>query len=396
MARKSVDFTLSLERFQSQRKEPQNRRFRPESGGATSDISSTTTSSLSSQNHQLARTNAAMAVRIHQLEFSVTELTSENTRLRATATSASAGTSTVSLGLLEKRIKGIESTLVTQFDEVFQTIKQLRRDYNLADNSMLDALTPFSRPLTSTPLSQELALNVLIPSFGDPAAIVAPAPVRATVDPMEYFEKEESPVSVADMSFAENDEPSVSNYACSPILEESTEITKYDANFQPPIGEIDEVPLLRPSSATAQTVSADPQKDTPSDATVSEESSLSLRRSRRARKPVDYTLPSVHRKLRRESESLSPAVGDSDGDYFVKKSVVVYSNPAEEPAPSKESREEPRKRAALKNVTNESNNKRRRKLRDDEVFDIPKGSLALHKRKNGVESKGDSTGIALN
>lgn len=367
MARKSVDFTLSLERFQNHRKEPEKEKSPIE---ATTSLLSTSSSSLQNQNRQLARTNAAMAVRIQQLELNMSELVSENARLKAIAANAVETNSShnINTGSLEKHIKGIESTLLTQFDQVFQTIKQLRKDYKLSDNSMLDVLAPYSHPVTSTPLSQELALNVLFPSFGDPTPIpiVAPAPLRVSKDPMEYFEKEDTPVSAADISFAENDEPSIPNYACSPILEDSHETSNSTPLVQ--LDTLNDGPLLPPS--TEESGGAHRSFNLEREPSKEESTSSSLRRSKRSKKQVEY-------KLRNEPTPLLSS-GESS-----KRLMVPYSDEKEEPQKTSndDKNPEPKKRAALANVTN-ANNKRRRRIRDDEVFDIPKGSLTLSNRKN--------------
>lgn len=112
------------------------------------------------QNKSLAQQNSAMSSKLSDMESKISDLINENMSLRK-------GKSVHEIDFkkhLGKKLLAIERNLIAKFDEVFQTLKNIRSEEGLVENPQLDILDELTRPTTSTPIDDSRRIS----GFGDP------------------------------------------------------------------------------------------------------------------------------------------------------------------------------------------------------------------------------------
>lgn len=107
------------------------------------------------QNRSLAKSNSALTSKVSDLESRVSELINENMSLRKNRSAKDLE----SKKLLQESLDMIEDKVLLKFNEILQFLKIVRNIENLPENPNLDVLTDLSRPLTSTPLERETFIS---------------------------------------------------------------------------------------------------------------------------------------------------------------------------------------------------------------------------------------------
>ncbi|ODV78059.1 uncharacterized protein CANTADRAFT_23167 [Suhomyces tanzawaensis NRRL Y-17324] len=178
MARKSIDFSQSLLKFQGSvpdRSEPKNpavsARFRPfedpkQSSPPQDDLANEKSlkHKYTQQNTLLARTNAMMQRKMNDMETRLVELSNENNKLKKSHTNRSVENKRQ----LEHKVEMIEGKLFEKFADILQLMKHLRWEEGLTANPQLDVLNEINRPITSTPIESE-------PTMGSPFGLIGPS-----------------------------------------------------------------------------------------------------------------------------------------------------------------------------------------------------------------------------
>lgn len=159
MARKSVDFSKSLLQFQranrkrANQSDSQDEDTTPQSSDGSikkvkydnhlgDDIDvETIRLKYIMQNKSLAKTNSLMLVKMSDMESKISELISENMRLRNTRPPKDL----LFRKELEDQIDQIENDIFIKFNDVLQLLKRIRATEGLAANSNLDVLSDLSR-----------------------------------------------------------------------------------------------------------------------------------------------------------------------------------------------------------------------------------------------------------
>ncbi|KAK6458039.1 uncharacterized protein RJT20DRAFT_28565 [Scheffersomyces xylosifermentans] len=407
MARKSIDFSQSLLKFQS----ATNR-----TGGGTSPSSSQSSGSSQSpppsqwnggknnfkendginsqdediealkskfaiQNRSLAKSNSVLSSRISDLEYRVSELINENVKLRKNRNIRDIE----GKKQLEDKLGTIESNLFAKFNEIFQFLKNIRSIEELPRNAQLDILSQINRPVTSTPLEGDdffpttLDFSGFRPQFnasefnevnqseesrhdnaGDQAFIEDGASDSITdgnkISTILEVRESESDVSseriqetpsepVVDLTTEESQrvEKVAPSTASRPVIRRTTKRETLSGT---------EIPSLKENQE--QEPSGE-ERDLKQDILVDTSSQEEHVRPRRNRKAVDYKGPPLGGKMRRESVKMLDAVGDNVLiNYVVPPKIKKENEVTNEKKRKIDSMQSQVKRRPLANITNTS------------------------------------------
>lgn len=169
MARKSIDFSQSLLKFQDDiikttSKEKSKKKHKHEVNLEKSEFESVKNEKQEEnnveliktkyfmQNKALAKSNSLMLSKITDMEVKIGRLINENISLRKEKLLKAAEMKK----MLEEKISLIEATMFQKFDDFFQFFKNLRKTENLNNNHKLELLSNFNRPVTSTPIRDNI------------------------------------------------------------------------------------------------------------------------------------------------------------------------------------------------------------------------------------------------
>lgn len=312
---------------------------RPSSAGT---VSSQGSDKDSIQNRLLAMKNSEMAQRISEMEIKISELIKDNVALRSS-------TAHSEKSVLESRLLQIESSVLHRFEEILQMLRCIRSEEGLLENRQLNSLSSIiSKPVTSTPEAEDNSAifgetsqhwgtsrkeTAITPAFNlnesrnmpsrdlaDLAMInvdsSSSSPVETALGrrllpdmgkrlsvfqdmPVETIEEEEEIKSADEISKSKKTFRETSNPEKSKKPSESKKPTESKKPSEPKNPEVKEMVGIKEVVKTAKkpkSFSAEPVD-------------ISLDRSSR-RKPVNYQVMHLNKKLRRESVSLIDAVTD--------------------------------------------------------------------------------------
>lgn len=100
------------------------------------------------QNKSLAQKNAAMALKLSEMETKISELMNENMSLKK----RKSVNDQEYKKKLEKKLVVLERGLINKVDEIFQVFRDVRKSEGLPANPQFESLNEFTRPVTSTPI----------------------------------------------------------------------------------------------------------------------------------------------------------------------------------------------------------------------------------------------------
>lgn len=371
------------------------------------------------QNKSLAQKNAAMALKLSEMESKVSELINENMTLKKRKSASDQEHKKK----LEKKLVILERGLINKVDEIFQVFQNVRKNEGLPANPQFECLTEFTRPVTSTPIDDscrdlfggnfellkpsahkelrdlsfpDRRLRSRTPEITPNVSILVEASDEMSAEEtiLGIDDKTEVPITKLDILADKlkfvvlNDEKKMEGKVLAnpqqkeekiqtkqmkknekkKSIGENEQMEQKDRQLSAQLtlseknsGSKENIPEVQSKGLKLARAKATPQPDK-LDITPSRQSSpldtteSQVRRSSRVKEKVSYTAPSLRKKMRRESEKFVDAVGG-----FAPIKIEPRTNENDNSVKRARSIEElnKSKRKPLSNVTGISNQTKR-------------------------------------